>query len=60
MTTDHTDGKHEALRDIKRAKSNIESLLLRRNLPDKEKLSWAVTLLGTVLDYLQEKHKDTA
>lgn len=53
MTTDHTDGKAEVVRDIIRAKANLESLFLRDNIADKERLAWSITLLGTVINYLE-------
>ncbi len=56
MTTDHEDGKDEVMRDILRAKSNLESLLLRDNVEDRERLTWGVVLLNTTLSYLEGKH----
>lgn len=53
MTTDHTDGKAEVIRDVIRAKANLESLFLRDNIKDKERLAWSITLLGTIIDYLE-------
>lgn len=58
MTTDYDDGKKEVLRDIARAKANLESLLLRAVVPDRERLAWGVVLLGTTLSYLESDDEE--
>lgn len=43
----------ELMKELTRVKTNMEALLMRQDLPDRDKLEWAFTTLKVVIDLLQ-------
>lgn len=53
MSNDYIAGRDEIIREIKRAKMNLEGLLLRKDIPDRGKLESAIMCMSMILDYLE-------
>ena len=43
----------ELMKELTRVRTNMEALLMRQDLPDRDKLEWAFTTVQVVIDLLQ-------
>lgn len=41
------------MKELTRVRTNMEALLMRQDLPDRDKLEWAFTTVQVVIDLLQ-------
>lgn len=52
MSNDFINGRDEVIKEIKRARMNLEGLLLRQDIPDRGKIESALMCMNVILDYL--------